>query len=102
MRALVAIMLRELREGWTEFWSHTWLWATVFQFTVILAAWYGSFQVLGPAVAKAHLGGAQAWGLISASEAIGLIAGGIVALKRLLQTLPSDLNASILSSCTAH
>ena len=73
-------MVRELREGWTEFWSHTWLWATVFQFTVVLAAWYGSFQVLGPAVAKAHLGGAQAWGLISASEAIGLIAGGLVAL----------------------
>jgi predicted MFS family arabinose efflux permease len=76
-----ASMLRELREGWTEFWSHTWLWATVFQFTVILAAWYGSFQVLGPEVAKAHLGGAQAWGLISASEAIGLIAGGLVALR---------------------
>src|SRR5262245_34978133 len=79
-RAEGASMLRELREGWTEFWSHTWLSATVFQFTVILAAWYGSFQVLGPAVAKAHLGGAQAWGLISASEAIGLIAGGLVAL----------------------
>jgi predicted MFS family arabinose efflux permease len=76
-----ANMLRELREGWTEFWSHTWLWATVFQFTVILAAWYGSFQVLGPEVAKAHLGGAQAWGLISASEAIGLIAGGLVSLR---------------------
>ncbi len=76
-----ASMLRELREGWTEFWSHTWLWATVFQFTVILAAWYGTFQVLGPEVAKAHLGGAQAWGLISASEAIGLVAGGLVALR---------------------
>jgi predicted MFS family arabinose efflux permease len=76
-----ASMLRELREGWTEFWSHTWLWATVFQFTVVLAAWYGSFQVLGPEVAKAHLGGAQAWGLISASEAIGLIVGGVVSLR---------------------
>jgi MFS family permease len=76
-----ASMLRELREGWTEFWSHTWLWATVFQFTVILAAWYGSFQVLGPEVAKAHLGGAEAWGLISASEAVGLIVGGVVSLR---------------------
>jgi MFS family permease len=74
-------MVRELREGWTEFWSHTWLWATVFQFTVVLAAWYGGFQVLGPEVAKAHLGGAQAWGLISAAEAIGLIAGGLVSLR---------------------
>ncbi len=73
-------MLRELREGWSEFWSHTWLWATVFQFTVVLAAWYGGFQVLGPAVAKAHLGGASAWGLIAACEATGLIAGGLMSL----------------------
>ena len=55
-------MLRELREGWSEFRSHTWLWATVLQFTVVLAAWCGGFQVLGPAVARAHLGGPAAWG----------------------------------------
>lgn len=74
-------MLRELREGWSEFRSHTWLWATVLQFTVALAAWYGGFQVLGPAVAKAHLGGAAAWGLITAAESIGLIVGGLVSLR---------------------
>jgi len=74
-------MLRELREGWSEFRSHTWLWATVLQFTVVLTAWAGGFQVLGPAVADAHLGGAAAWGLISAAEATGLIAGGLVALR---------------------
>jgi MFS family permease len=74
-------MLRELREGWTEFRSHTWLWATVLQYTVVLAAWCGGFQVLGPAVARAHLGGPAAWGLISAAEATGLLAGGFVALR---------------------
>ncbi|HUZ55426.1 MAG TPA: MFS transporter [Streptosporangiaceae bacterium] len=74
-------MFRELREGWSEFRSHTWLWATVLQFTVVLAAWCGGFQVLGPAVARAHLGGAAAWGLISAAEATGLIVGGLVSLR---------------------
>src|SRR6266702_1364767 len=74
-------MFRELREGWSEFRSHTWLWSTVLQFTVVLAAWCGGFQVLGPAVARAHLGGPAAWGLISAAEATGLIVGGIVALR---------------------
>ncbi len=74
-------MFRELREGWSEFRSHTWLWATVLQFTVVLAAWCGGFQVLGPAVARAHLGGPAAWGLISAAEATGLIVGGLVALR---------------------
>jgi len=74
-------MVRELREGWSEFRSHTWLWATVLQFAVVLAAWCGGFQVLGPAVANAHLGGAAAWGLISAAEATGLIVGGLVSLR---------------------
>jgi len=74
-------VLRELREGWSEFRSHTWLWATVLQFTVILAAWCGAFQVLGPAVAKAHLGGPAAWGLIASVEAAGLIVGGLVSLR---------------------
>jgi predicted MFS family arabinose efflux permease len=74
-------MIRELREGWSEFRSHTWLWTTTLQFAVVLAAWCGGFQVLGPAVAKAHLGGPAAWGLISAAEAAGLIAGGLVALR---------------------
>lgn len=73
--------VRELREGWAEFRSHTWLWATVIQFAVVLAAWSGGFQVLGPVVAKTHLGGAQAWGLISAAEAVGLITGGLAALR---------------------
>jgi MFS family permease len=74
-------MVRELREGWSEFWSHKWLWVTVLQYTVVLAAWYGGFQVLGPAVARAHLGGAQAWGLITAAEGVGLIVGGVVSLR---------------------
>ena len=59
-------MLRDLREGWSEFRSHTWLWVIVAQFGVILMAWYGSFEVLGPVVALAHLGGAAGWGAITA------------------------------------
>ncbi len=74
-------MVRELRDGWSEFWSHKWLWVTVLQFTVVLACWYGGFQVLGPAVARAHLGGASAWGLITASDGVGLIVGGLVSLR---------------------
>ena len=74
-------MLTDLRDGWSEFRSHTWLWAIVAQFGVILMAWYGSFQVLGPVVAKADLGGPAAWGAIAASESVGLIVGGLVSLR---------------------
>jgi MFS family permease len=74
-------LLRELRDGWSEFRSHTWLWVIVAQFGVVLMAWYGSFQILGPVVAKAHLGGPAAWGAITAADSVGLIAGGIVSLR---------------------
>ncbi|HZP50036.1 MAG TPA: MFS transporter [Actinocrinis sp.] len=71
----------ELREGWDEFRSHTWLWGIVLQYSAVLMCWYGSFSVLGPAVAKAHLGGPAAWGTIMAFESIGLIVGGFIALR---------------------
>jgi predicted MFS family arabinose efflux permease len=74
-------MLRELREGWSEFRSHTWLWVIVLQFAVVLMAWYASFSVLGPVVARAHLGGPAAWGTITGAESFGLIAGGLISLR---------------------
>jgi MFS family permease len=74
-------MLKDLRDGWSEFRSHTWLWAIVAQFGVILMAWYGGFQVLGPVVARTDLGGPAAWGAITAAEAVGLILGGLVSLR---------------------
>jgi predicted MFS family arabinose efflux permease len=74
-------MLTELREGWSEFRSHTWLWVIVAQFCVVMMAWYGAFSVLGPVVAREHLGGPAAWGAITASDAFGLIAGGVVSLR---------------------
>src|ERR1700689_3834831 len=74
-------MVSELREGWTEFRSHTWLWATVLQFCLVMMAFNGGFLVLGPVVARAHLGGAAAWGAVTASDALGLIVGGLVSLR---------------------
>jgi MFS family permease len=72
---------RELRDGWSAFRARRWLWATTCQYSVVLAAWYGSFQVLGPVVARQHLGGPAAWGLITAADAVGLIVGGLIALR---------------------
>lgn len=71
----------ELAEGWSEVRSRTWLWVVILQFTVVLMAWYGGFSVLGPVVARAHLGGPAAWGTITGTESLGLIVGGLVALR---------------------
>jgi predicted MFS family arabinose efflux permease len=74
-------MVRELREGWSAFASRKWLWVTTLQYGVVLAAWYGAFDVLGPVVARRHLGGPAAWGVIMAADAVGLIIGGVIAMR---------------------
>jgi MFS family permease len=74
-------MITELREGWTEFRSHTWLWATVIQYALVMMAFNGAFLVLGPVVARTDLGGPAAWGAITAADALGLVAGGVLSLR---------------------
>jgi predicted MFS family arabinose efflux permease len=79
-----ASMLRDLREGWSEFRSHTWIWVVTAQFAVVMMAWYGSVTVLGPAVMLLHFGpheGAAAWGAITGADSLGLIAGGLMSLR---------------------
>jgi MFS family permease len=71
---------RELREGWREFTSRTWLWATVVIFG--LGNFFFMFwPVIGPTVAKEHLGGAGAWARILVANGIGAVAGGALALR---------------------
>ena len=74
-------VLRELRDGWHDFWSRTWLWAIVLQFGILNAAESGAVNVLGPNVAKHQLGGPAGWGLILTAQTVGLIVSGLVLLR---------------------
>jgi len=74
-------VLHELRDGWHDFWSRTWLWAIVLQFAVVNAVETGALDVLGPAVAKKQLGGAGAWGAVLAAVSLGLVVTGTVMLR---------------------
>jgi hypothetical protein len=74
-------LLRELAEGWREFRSRTWLVATNAIAALGNALVLAPFLVLGPAVAKADLGGAGAWALIVAFFGAGSVAGGVLALR---------------------
>jgi len=71
----------ELAEGWREFISRTWLWTIVVQFGFVNAVVSGTELVLGPVIAKQHLGGATGWGLILTATSVGLIAGGVLLLR---------------------
>jgi MFS family permease len=70
----------DLRDGWDDFRSRTWLWTTVASTTfgnMLFAAYF----VLGPLVADRELGGAGDWALIVSAFGVGLLVGGIVLLR---------------------
>jgi MFS family permease len=71
---------RELRDGWREFSSRTWLWSTVLLFG-IGNIFFMFWSVLGPTVVNARLGGPRAWTVIVVCFGLGAIAGGGVALR---------------------
>jgi predicted MFS family arabinose efflux permease len=72
--------LRDLVEGWHEFTSRTWLWTVVLGFTLLNFAHAGALGVLGPVVANDTIG-RQAWGLVLATETVGMVLGAFIALR---------------------
>jgi len=72
----------DLREGWTEFRSRTWLWVTSVQGCLFNLLVWAPFLVLGPVVAQQRLGGASSWGLVMALYGAGAVVGGIAMLGR--------------------
>jgi len=97
----------DLREGWREFSSRQWLWVVVAQYAIVIAALNANVGVLGPLTAEHHLGGARAWSVIVAAQALGTIAGaGLAARVRVerpilvavLATFPAAVPIALLSA----
>lgn len=73
-------MLSELRLGWTEFVSRTWVWVVVLAFFFVNAAYAGGTMVLGPVIADTVIG-RETWGLVLAAQTAGMVAGALLALR---------------------
>ncbi|MFJ8165249.1 MFS transporter [Streptomyces sp. NPDC096136] len=71
-------LLADLREGWVEFRSRTWLWTIVLQFSVVVAVVGAAESVYGPLVARDRLGGPAPWGVALALFGVGTIAGAVL------------------------
>ncbi len=71
----------ELKDGWSEFKSRSWLIAMVIALTGINACFEALIQVLGPIAFNENLHGARNWSFNLAGLTIGMIAGGFLALK---------------------
>jgi len=73
--------LGELRHGWREFSSRSWLVAVVLSAATTNAIFFPAFQVLGPTVARESLDGSSSWALIATLWGLGGLLGGLIAIS---------------------
>lgn len=85
----------ELAVGWREVRSRRWVWMEILVVALYLMLYVAPFEVVGPIVSRESLGGPVAWGLISASFAAGMAAGGLgmmlIRLRRPMVVAPGIL-----------
>lgn len=71
----------DLREGWSVFSAHPWLWMQTVQFALFNFLVWAPFLILGPTLADTRYGGARAWGVTMGANGLGAIIGGGTLLR---------------------
>jgi MFS family permease len=71
----------ELRGGWREVTSRTWVWSLILVFSAYHLTVLPALFILGPAVSNSDRGGAAAWGVISTGFGVGAVTGSLLALR---------------------
>jgi len=80
VRAAGTSMLRDLREGWSVFRGHTWLWVVVAGFGVMNGIHAGAWFTLGPALARDSFG-VRGWGYVLSAESAGFLVMTLLMLR---------------------
>ncbi len=80
VRAARSHFIRELRDGFGEVTSRSWVSAPIVGFAITNFC-FASFIVLGPIIFRDQFGGARNWGLVSACGAVGAIVGGLASVR---------------------
>ncbi|MFD5266229.1 MFS transporter [Streptomyces sp. NPDC058335] len=94
--------LGDLRDGWVQVRSRTWVWSAMGAMAVYHVVVLPSVYVLGPVLAEEEWGGAASWSVVVAAFGIGSIVGDVCAY-RLKIARPMALAAAALTvaSCQA-
>jgi MFS family permease len=74
-------VLRELREGWSAFVEHQWVWVLCLWIALYFLLTYAPFFVLGPYIAKHSMSGAGSWAPVVTGEGIGALLGSFAGLR---------------------
>ena len=75
--AAAAPLFEELRAGWREVRSRSWVWVTIAVFTGAVMCVYAQWFALGPVVARDHYGGVGVFGWVQTIVGVGSIAGSV-------------------------
>ncbi len=75
-----ASFLTELRDGWREVRSRTWLWVMMLRAMLVLFVTIAPLQVLGPLAITARRESPALWGLMVGLFSLGMLIGGLIAL----------------------
>jgi MFS family permease len=73
---------RDFIEGWQQFRAQTWLGVITVQFALFNLLTWAPFLLLGPLLAHEYLGGARAWGTVTAAMALGSVLTGLALVGR--------------------
>jgi len=94
----------ELRDGWREVRSRTWLWVMLLRVCLVLCLVIAPFQVLGPLGLTEQGYSAAAWGWVMAVFSLGMFIGAAVAMryrpKRPMVTVTFTGATAVLSPLT--
>ena len=71
----------ELREGWSEFRSRTWIWVIVAVFSLGLLTAFGPWMTLGPTISLEHYDTRAVYGILATAMGAGTIAGALIGFR---------------------
>ncbi len=74
-------LLGELRAGWREVRSRTWVWVTIAVYSVAVLCMYAQWYALAPGIARDHYGGAGVFGVIETVAGIGAVCAALVSMR---------------------
>jgi MFS family permease len=79
--AVRTTVFAELREGWAEVRSRTWIWVIVAAFSLGLLTAFGPWMTLGPTISQDTYDTRAVYGILASAMGAGTIAGALIGFR---------------------